>query len=187
MQYHHLPHIDIEGYYQFVTFRTNDSSDGFLKKLAKQSTANNKKQLAADNYLDKSKQGAYLNNSILIFLSEFIKDQDGILYELIAFSIMPNHVHLLFRPLEQLAVVMQKLKGFSAKKINEILGEKGRFWASDYYDKAIRDEKHFKLVYDYIKNNPLKLDEVNSSRFYGIYEYNETEILGGAKAPLPSK
>jgi REP-associated tyrosine transposase len=85
---------------------------------------------------------------------------------------MPNHIHLLIRPYEKLAVLMQTIKGASAKMINEIRSSSGRFWASDYYDKAIRDEKHFSVVYSYIKNNPLKLNgsEESVSRFYGIYE-----------------
>ena len=42
----------------------------------------------------------------------------------------------------------------------------------DYYDKAVRDEKQFELIYNYIKNNSLKLGEAKASlpRFYGLYE-----------------
>jgi REP-associated tyrosine transposase len=78
----------------------------------------------------------------------------------------------LIRPYEKLAVLMQTIKGAIAKMINEIRSSSGRFWASDYYDKAIRDEKHFSVVYSYIKNNPLKLNgsEESVSWFYGIYE-----------------
>ena len=39
----HLPHIDIEGHYQFITFRTQDSSDQYLKKLAQQRLPNSKR------------------------------------------------------------------------------------------------------------------------------------------------
>lgn len=89
-----------------------------------------------------------------------------------ALVIMNNHVHILFKPLQSLSKVMQMIKGVSAKKINELLGKNGRFWADDYYDKAIRDEKHFWVVYEYIKNNPLKIcdTKVSLPRFYGVYE-----------------
>jgi len=65
---------------------------------------------------------------------------------------------------------MQRIKGGSAKMINELLGRRGPFWARDYYDKAIRDERHFDVVYQYIKNNPLKLGAAEAAlpRFYGI-------------------
>jgi len=168
----HLPHIDIEGHYQFITFRTQDSSDQYLKKLAQQRLPNSKRQLAIDEYLDQSQSGAYLKGDILISLKHFIELKDTVLYELIAFCIMPNHVHVLIKPLDSLSRVMQQLKGGSAKLINDLMGRKGRFWAVDYYDKLIRDEKHFAVVYQYIINNPAALGEAKASppRFYGIYE-----------------
>jgi len=64
---------------------------------------------------------------------------------------MPNHVHLLIKPNEKLVKVIQRIKGISAKTMNEMLNRSGKFWASDYYDKMIRDEKHFNVVYQYIK------------------------------------
>jgi putative transposase len=168
----HLPHTDIAGYYQFITFRTFDSTDSFLAKLFKEETENSKKQLTADLHLDESQQGAYLHGEVLLYLSEFLKNKNQELYQLTAFCIMPNHVHLLVKPLKKLSVLMNNLKGSSSKAINEIMNREGTFWAQTYYDKAIRDQKHFDVVYNYIKNNPSKLIETNTTtpRFYGIYE-----------------
>ena len=168
----HLPHLDIKNHYQFITFRTYDSVDAYLKKLAQQNLPNKQKQQLIDEYQDLSTAGAILNDEVLILLNAFIKEHDSVLYELFAFCIMPNHVHLLIKPLVDLNKLMQKLKGGSAKLINENLGTKGRFWAADYYDKLIRDEKHFSVVYRYIKNNPLVLGDAKASvpRFYGVYE-----------------
>ena len=87
-------------------------------------------------------------------LSGFIKSKDTLSYELIAFCIMPNHVHLLIKPFHELARVMQLLKGASAKLINQAMTRKGKFWATDYYDKLIRSDKHFAVVYQYIKKLP---------------------------------
>jgi REP element-mobilizing transposase RayT len=184
MKYSHLPHIDLVGYYQFVTFRTFDSIDEFIRKWDFSPAISNKeKQLKIDEYLDTSINGAYLQDKVLEWLFEFLLQQDKKLYDLVAFAIMNNHVHILFKPLQSLSKVMQMIKGVSAKKINELLGKNGRFWADDYYDKAIRDEKHFWVVYEYIKNNPLKIDNRGTEvplpksgakatlpRFYGIYE-----------------
>ncbi|MCK4708978.1 MAG: transposase, partial [Gammaproteobacteria bacterium] len=153
MKHEHLPHIDIEGFYQFVTFRTHDSTDSYLKKLSLQNKANSEIQLDIDQYLDSSQKGAYLTGEALAYLRDFLISKDGILFELVAFSIMPNHVHLLFKPNEKLVVVMQKIKGASSRVINQMLSQKGKFWATDYYDKAIRDERHFSVVYKYIKHN----------------------------------
>ena len=161
----HLPHIDLKGYYQFVTFRTFESVDDFVKKLGLSDKNNKEKQQKIDEYLDISIKGAYFKDDILKYLFEFLITNDKKLYELVAFCIMNNHVHILFKPLESLSKVMQMIKGASAKKINELLGKNGKFWADDYYDKAIRDENHFSVVYEYIKNNPQK--------------------IGGTEVPLP--
>jgi len=172
----HLPHIDLEGYYQFVTFRTFDSVDEFIRKCCFSPAMSNKeKQLHIDEYLDTSTNGAYLKDDILKYLFEFLISHNKKLYELVAFCIMNNHVHILFKPLERLSKVMQMIKGASAKKINELLGKNGKFWADDYYDKVIRDEKHFWIVYEYIKNNSLKIGDTKVS----------LPIQGWAKAPLP--
>lgn len=172
----HLPHIDMEGYYQFITFRTYDSIDAYIRKINLTDLSNKQKQHKIDEYLDSSLNGAYLDDEVLKYLYDFLKSKDGVLYDLVAFAIMSNHIHLLIKPLEKLPLVMQKIKGASAKVINEMLFRNGKFWTSDYYDKAIRDEKHFHIVYEYIKNNPLKLGEAKASlprgynRFYGKYE-----------------
>ena len=168
----HWPHLDIKNHYQFITFRTFGSVDTYLKKLAQHNLPNKQKQQLIDKYLDQSTAGAVLSGEVLVLLNAFIQAHHLVLYELIAFCIMPNHVHLLIKPLIDLDKLMQKLKGGSAKLINENMGTKGRFWAADYYDKLIRDEKHFSVVYRYIKNNPLVLNEAKASvpRFYGVYE-----------------
>lgn len=172
MAFKHLPHLDFPEHYQFITFRTFDSVDHFVQKLAMESMANDKKQLVIDKYLDVSDQGAYLNGIVLHALGDFLRAKDGVLYDLVAFCIMPNHVHLLFKAKDSLALVMQKLKGGSAKMINELLEREGRFWARDYYDRVIRDDRHFEQVYQYIANNPLKLFNAQDVdlRFYGVYE-----------------
>ena len=168
----HLPHIDLVGHYQFITFRTFDSTDAFLQKLSSQEIENNQKQFQADLHLDQSCLGAYLNAEVLKYLSDLIKNKNQELYQLAAFCIMPNHIHLLIKPLMKLSTIMNMLKGSSAKKINEMLNREGIFWAKSYYDKAIRNQRHFNIVYNYIKNNPSKLIEENiiTPRFYGIYE-----------------
>ena len=172
MKHKHLPHIDDLEYFQFITFRTNDSIDDYLDKLAKQNKSNAEKQLQIDEYLDQSNNGSYLNDDVLDYLYNYFIEKDKELYNLVSFCIMPNHVHLLFKPLIPLSKVMQKLKGSSSNRINKIRQSKNKFWADNYYDKAIRNERHYNVVYNYIKNNPLKLKQSikNDCRFYGKYE-----------------
>ena len=166
-----LPHVDLIGYYQFLTFRTHDSIDDFLTRLSSENISTSLKQYRADEYLDNSSNGAYLNGDVLSYLKEFLLKQDGILYELVSFSIMPNHLHILFKQKIEIAKTVQKIKGASSLGINKILQRKGIFWEKGYFDKAIRNEKHFNIVYNYIENNAIKADLSDAKeRFYGIYE-----------------
>ena len=168
-QFSNLPHVDMIGHYQFVTFRTHDSISEFLKKLSNENIDTSLKQYKIDTYLDSSQNGCYLNGEVLKYLKNFFMQQDGVLYELIAFCIMPNHIHILFKQKKELGIIMKSLKGGSSNGINKLLCKKGRFWESSYYDKVLRDEKHFILTYEYIKNNPLKVG-LDKDRFYGVYE-----------------
>ena len=93
------------------------------------------------------------------------------MYELIALSIMPNHIHILFKQIEEMRDVMRIFKGGSSHIINQIRGTKGQIWAKDYFDKLVRNEKHFSQVYEYIKYNAVKANLGDADeRFYGIYD-----------------
>jgi len=168
-KFNNLPHIDMMGYYQFVTFRTHDSIDEFLKKIQNEDVDTKIKQYKIDTYVDSSKNGSYLNDEILEYLKKFFLSYDGKLYDLVAFCIMSNHIHILFKQKDDLKKIVKILKGSSSNFINKLLNKKGQFWESGYFDKAIRDEKHFMVTYEYIKNNPLKVG-LGLDRFYGIYE-----------------
>lgn len=168
-KFNNLPHVDMIGYYQFVTFRTFDSIDEFLKKLNDEKIDTKTKQYKIDRYLDNSQKGCYLNGEVLEYLKEFFLSYDGKLYDIVSFCIMSNHVHLLFKQKEELPKIMKILKGSSSNFINKLLNRNSSFWESGYFDKVIRNEKHLMTTYDYIKNNPLKVG-LGFDRFYGIYE-----------------
>jgi len=115
-----LPHINLKGYYQFVTFRTQDSLDNYITKIRTQNIKSKKREYLIDKYLD---------------------------------------------------ITLKKIKGESAYKINKMLNKSGKFWEKNYYDKVIRNEEHFNIVYNYIKFNGFKAGlEEWEDRFYGIYE-----------------
>ena len=84
---------------------------------------------------------------------------------------MPNHVHLLFEQLQPLATIMHKIKGATAFLINKHYRKTGILWDKGYFDKIIRNEKQFQIIYQYIKNNAYSAGLKDAeSRFYGIYE-----------------
>ncbi|MDD3499798.1 transposase [Sulfurovum sp.] len=166
-----LPHVDIEGSYQFITFRTKESVDNYVKKLHGELKVEKVKQYAIDNYLDRSQNGAFLYGKVVAEIQTYFQSYDKKLFDLIALTIMPNHIHILIRQKSTLSNILRVLKGGSTHIVNKILNRKGQVWSSDYYDKLIRDEVHFSLIYQYIKNNALKAGLTDAKeRFYGCYE-----------------
>ena len=72
--------------------------------------------------------------------------------------VMPNHVHLLFTLSAEikLEAVISTWKRHTARRINTALGSQGALWQKDYFDRIVRDWKHFANVARYIRRNPAK-------------------------------
>jgi REP element-mobilizing transposase RayT len=68
-----------------------------------------------------------------------------------AWVIMPNHVHLLFKPVVPLPKLIEAWKSVSARAIGQ-----GPFWQRNYRDTLIRDGDHFINAVRYIRKNPVK-------------------------------
>jgi putative DNA methylase len=83
---------------------------------------------------------------------------DGERYSLHSWVVMPNHVHVLITALEghSLSDIVQSWKSFTAKAANRLLGRTETFWRRDYFDRFIRNQKHFAAALDYIESNPVK-------------------------------
>jgi REP element-mobilizing transposase RayT len=77
------------------------------------------------------------------------------LYELLAWVIMPNHVHILIEPKATLPRIMNSVKNFSARKANEILGRAAPFWQDEFYDHWARTRDEVARIIDYIEFNPV--------------------------------
>src|SRR5206468_3079526 len=78
-------------------------------------------------------------------------------YNLHAWVVMPNHVHLLITPLIDPSVVLRKLKGSTARRSNLILNLQGQtFWQAESYDRVVRNVEEFRLVEGDIIQNPVK-------------------------------
>jgi REP-associated tyrosine transposase len=173
-----LPHIQIAGSTYFVTFRLKNSlPKDALEKLSKET--DKIKELAKeeavlehrrwfgkfDDYLDRVLCGnTFLKNEpIADLVAESIHYRDGKVYDLVVFCIMPNHVHLVFMPLEKsegvfysLAEILQSLKRHTARQSNLILGRSGAFWQDESYDHIVREESELERIIKYVLNNPVK-------------------------------
>ncbi len=78
-------------------------------------------------------------------------------YELGAFVVMANHVHVLLLPKTHPSRLLQSMKGSTAHEANRILGLTGRkFWQAESYDHWVRNERERARIAAYIENNPVK-------------------------------
>lgn len=161
----YLPHFEGGSIPQTVTFRLADSLpkerlkrlDNELACLPKDGAADERrKRMEAD--LDLGLGRAWLRdprvaepveNALLYF--------DGERYRLHAWVLMPNHVHTLLTPVggQTLSGIVHSWKSFTAKIANRILGERGKFWQEEYFDRYIRNARHYSKAIDYIELNPV--------------------------------
>jgi REP element-mobilizing transposase RayT len=78
-------------------------------------------------------------------------------YELRAWVIMPNHVHVLFKVgMTPMSEIVGAWKTHTGRLANKLLGKRGAFWATDYFDTYMRDPEHERKTVRYIENNPTK-------------------------------
>ncbi len=87
---------------------------------------------------------------------EFLNNKE---YKVICYSIMPNHVHLVFELLDGnkgISKIMQSIKRYSARKANIVLNRSGQFWQDESYDRLIRNEQELYNIVKYVLMNPVK-------------------------------
>ena len=169
-----LPHWHQDGKYVFVTFRLHDSlpqekvqwlreeKERWLKqhpqpwneKVTKEYI--NKFGKAVDQWLDNNYGNCLLKKqSNRKIVEDALFFFDGKRYDLVAFVVMPNHVHILMRIKEgnELTEIMRSIKSFTAKSINKNENRTGPVWQSESYDRLIRGQKHFENIVRYIIAN----------------------------------
>ena len=120
-------------------------------------------------------------------IRENLYHHHGHKYHLLAYSIMPNHVHVLLRAIGSetmenqvwlpadansvmpdeapdstgpLTVIMHSVKSYTANKANELLQRPGQFWQHESYDHWVRDEEELERIVTYIAWNPVKANLV---------------------------
>ncbi len=152
----YLPHFDDNKTTHVVTFSLADSfSYPPDTKLKAKTTGFS----VVDSSLDKGWGNCILAQAVVSkFVEQTLLHFNRERYELFAWVIMPNHVHVLFTlkgdfPLWR---IVQAWKSFSAKQVNRHLGTKGVVWSPDFLDRCVRDKNHFVTAWRYIENNPVK-------------------------------
>jgi len=160
----YLPHIDDDGLVQFITFRLADSMPEEALKNWRSDLANGVVTDAncrrrIETYLDQNYGDCALKDQrVATMLQDALLNFDRDRYRLLAWVVMPNHVHLLLECINDfsLASVMHSIKSYTAHEANKMLGLSGRFWSKEYFDRYIRDRRHYAAVVRYIEENPVK-------------------------------
>jgi REP element-mobilizing transposase RayT len=152
----YLTHFDSQETIQFVTFRLADS----LPRHAIERIRMQKEVLQhLDHELDTGLGVCWLSRSEIASLVEAaLFHFDGQRYRLLAWCLMPNHVHVVVEMLDghSLSKVIWSWKSFTAKQANIALRRSGPFWDVDYFDRYMRNEEHLYRTIEYVEQNPVK-------------------------------
>ena len=171
----YLPHCDFPGLVQFVTFRLADSMPesrrGEWEHLLKIED-DREKRTKLEEYLDRGVGECLLRDPRAAKVAE-----DALLhfhnerYELVAWCVMPNHVHVLLHAWQTpVSKLMQSWKRFAAtemerrsptRRVPEIdtnapARRAALQWQREYWDTFMRDGAQEKTAVRYIENNPIK-------------------------------
>ncbi|MBV8850971.1 MAG: transposase, partial [Methylobacteriaceae bacterium] len=153
----YLPHFDSPETVQHVVFRTADRLPDALMQGLPNDVA--RRRTIIDTALDRSTGGDVLRLPEAAAMAEHaIRYFDGARYRLLAWCVMPNHVHVVLEqtPGWSLGQVVRSWKLFTTRELNQLQGTSGPVWASDYFDRYMRDEDHLQQTVGYVENNPVK-------------------------------
>jgi len=157
----YLPHFDAPGVRQSVTYRLADALPAErLHEWASYSRLEDQaeKQRKIEGYLDLGHGACHLRGPrVAEIIEENLLHFDGERYRVLAWCVMPNHVHVVIEVWDiPLAELLHSWKSYTSKRCDEVLGLTGHFWQDEYFDRYIRDEEHLRKVVNYVEENPLK-------------------------------
>ena len=186
-----LPHWQWENAIYFVTFRLHgslpksviqilkDEQELQRQKLIKKGLPERDIKLALkkmhhlyfgkfDHLLDNSNSGPHYfkNDQFAEIIADAIMFFNTTRYEIINYTIMSNHVHLMIYMLKlELHEIMGSIKQFSARQINHELHKTGnQFWQYESFDHIIRNEKELNYYIQYNLLNPVAANLIENWR-----------------------
>jgi putative DNA methylase len=153
-----------------------------------------------DKYLDDHREIAWLSDPrIAALVRKSLYHLHSRKYYLLAYTIMPNHVHVLFLPLEigptpdaeslavgecddmhsPLASIMHSLKSYTAHEANKVLGRAGQFWQHESYDHWVRDDDELERIVEYIDNNAVTAKLATSPQLWLFCSAHDRYLTDG--------
>ena len=96
------------------------------------------------------------NNARLLLKTLFHYRREG-RYLLHAFVVMPDHVHLLLTPTQDVTLerCVQLVKGSYSHELGTLIGRNSEIWQRGFTDHRIRDARDFVHHQNYIHQNPV--------------------------------
>jgi putative transposase len=175
----YLPHFDGREVIQHVTFHPADSlprevlerveEEIRILPADKQETERRKR---VEDWIDAGHGSCVLREpAVAAMVQSAFLHFDGLRYRLLAWVVMPNHVHVLFQSLGDwtVAKIVASWKKFTARAICDFrrAGAPGNanlpigrnptpVWHREYWDRFIRNDRHFQQAVEYIHQNPVK-------------------------------
>jgi len=152
----YLPHFDSAEIVQFITFRLADSLPRAVVEVLRQQ---DDAMRLIDERLDAGMGACWLGRSdIASLVQTALLHFDGDRYRLLAWCLMPNHVHAIVEIVgdTSLSEIVRSWKSFTARQANALLDRSGSFWHPDYFDRYMRNEQHLERTIDYVESNPVK-------------------------------
>jgi putative transposase len=164
-----LPHIHDAGRFVFLTWRLYGSLPA--NRVFPAELSSGQAFAAMDRLLDVATSGPlYLRQPAIadMVVEAMLYNADNLKhYQLHAFVVMANHVHLLVTPAVALANLTKSLKGITAKRGNQMLGLTGTpFWQEESYDRLVRDRLELGKIWNYIEQNPVRAGLVTDAADY---------------------
>ena len=188
----YLPHRDHPGILQTITYRLADSLPAIqLDRIeaALRTTPphllDRERRRRMEQWLDAGHGSCLLRRpDAADLVVDTWRHFAGRRYDLIAWVVMPNHVHVLIRAYDEVALgtIVQSWKSYTGRRIAAMTatsegGGAGGVWMRDYWDQFVRDERHFAAAVDYIHRNPVTA---------GLAERPEDWPWSSAAGPGPS-
>lgn len=162
----YLPHFERAGVVQSITIRLADALPSWLPakwqeelRTLGEEERERELRIRIEKYLDAGHGACWLGRHDVGRLVEtallFFDEQR---YRLIAWCVMPNHVHIVVETVEgwTLGQLAHSWKSYTSKEANRFLQRTGVFWQREYYDRAVRDAEHYANLVRYVEQNPVK-------------------------------
>jgi REP element-mobilizing transposase RayT len=164
-----LPHLHVDQQPIFITWRLHGSLPPH--RVFPAETTAGQAFVTMDSLLDHAGSGPlYLHQpevaSLVVKALHHGEQQMG-LYQLHAYVVMPNHVHLLITPSVEVAKITHSLKRFTGREANRFLGLIGQpFWQDESYDHLVRGPEELKRIMRYIESNPVRAGLVTKPHLF---------------------